>query len=133
PTNRLLDTFADPDPTALVPNGVMKVPAVLVRLLLPIATLISLYFLIRGHNLPGGGFVGGLIMATAIILQYMVGGVIWVEARPRIHPQYWIAVGLLAAVTAAMSVWWTAKPFHAANTVDLILLVLGHAHLSTVL
>jgi multicomponent K+:H+ antiporter subunit A len=133
PTNRLLDTFADPDPKALVPNGVMKVPAVLVRLLLPMATLISLYFLIRGHNLPGGGFVGGLIMATAIILQYMVGGVIWVEARPRIHPQYWIAMGLLAAGTAAMSVWWTAKPFLAANSVDLILPVVGHVHLSTVL
>src|SRR3546814_10391073 len=89
----------------------MKIPAVLVRLLLPMAVLVSLYFLIRGHNLPGGGFVGGLIMATAIILQYMVGGVVWIEARPRIHPQYWIAMGLLAAGTAAMSVWWAAKPF----------------------
>src|SRR3546814_19143367 len=89
----------------------MKIPAVLVRLLLPMAVLVSLYFLIRGHNLPGGGFVGGLIMATAIILQYMVGGVVWIEARPRIHPQYLIAMGLLAAGTAAMSVWWAAKPF----------------------
>ncbi|HWK70610.1 MAG TPA: monovalent cation/H+ antiporter subunit A [Burkholderiaceae bacterium] len=133
PANRLLDTFADPDPKALIPDGVMKVPAVLVRLLLPMAALISLYFLIRGHNLPGGGFVGGLIMATAIILQYMVGGVIWVEARPRIHPQYWIAMGLLAAGTAAMSVWWAAKPFLAANSLDLVLPVIGHVHLSTVL
>ncbi|UYO95071.1 monovalent cation/H+ antiporter subunit A [Pollutimonas sp. M17] len=133
PANRLLDTFADPDPKAPIPDGVMKVPAVLVRLLLPMAALISLYFLIRGHNLPGGGFVGGLIMATAIILQYMVGGVIWVEARPRIHPQYWIAMGLLAAGTAAMSVWWAAKPFLAANSLDLVLPVIGHVHLSTVL
>src|SRR3546814_311266 len=97
------------------------------------AVLVSLYFLIRGHNLPGGGFVGGLIMATAIILQYMVGGVVWIEARPRIHPQYWIAMGLLAAGTAAMSVWWAAKPFLAANSLDLILPLVGHVHLSTVL
>src|SRR3546814_11115526 len=83
--------------------------------------------------LPGGGFVGGLIMATAIILQYMVGGVVWIEARPRIHPQYWIAMGLLAAGTAAMSVWWAAKPFLAANSLDLILPLVGHVHLSTVL
>jgi multicomponent K+:H+ antiporter subunit A len=133
PAGRLLDTFAEPDPHALVPKGVMKIPAVLVRLLLPIAALVSLYFLIRGHNLPGGGFVGGLIMATAIILQYMVGGVIWVEARPRIHPQYWIALGLLMAGTAAMAVWWAAKPFLAAASLDLLLPVVGHVHLSTVL
>src|SRR5690606_12735811 len=123
---RLLDSFADPDPKTLVPDGVMKIPAVLVRLLLPMAALVSLYFLIRGHNLPGGGFVGGLIMATAIILQYMVGGVIWVEARPRIHPQTWISLGLLAAGTAAMSVWWATRPFLSAYSVDFILPLVGH-------
>jgi multicomponent K+:H+ antiporter subunit A len=133
PAGRLLDRFAEPDPRTLVPKGVMKIPAVLVRLLLPIAALVSLYFLIRGHNLPGGGFVGGLIMATAIILQYMVGGVIWVEARPRIHPQYWIALGLVSAGAAAMVVWWAAKPFLAAVSLDLLLPVVGHVHLSTVL
>ena len=131
--DKLLDRFAEPDPSSLIPQGVMKIPAVLVRLLLPIAALISLYFLIRGHNLPGGGFVGGLIMATAIILQYMVGGVIWVEARPRIHPQTWIALGLLAAGSAAISVWWTAKPFLSAISWDIALPVIGHVHFSTVL
>src|SRR3546814_15003908 len=72
-------------------------------------------------------------MATAIILQYMVGGVVWIEARPRIHPQHWIAMGLLTAGTAAMSVWWADKPFLAANRLDLILPLVGHVHLSTVL
>src|SRR3546814_14150747 len=43
PTNRLLDSFAEPDPKAPVPDGVMKIPAVLVRLLLPMAVLVSLY------------------------------------------------------------------------------------------
>lgn len=132
-TSRLLDRFAEPDPKADIPSGVMKVPAVLIRLLLPLAVLISLYFLIRGHNLPGGGFVGGLIMATAIILQYMAGGVIWVEARPRIHPQYWLAVGLLAAGGAAMSAWWAARPLLAAVSRDFHLPLIGHVHLSTVL
>ncbi|SHI02038.1 monovalent cation/H+ antiporter subunit A [Pollutimonas bauzanensis] len=130
---KLLDRFAEPDPKAPIPDGVMKIPAVLVRLLLPMAALVSLYFLIRGHNLPGGGFVGGLIMATAIILQYMVGGVIWVEARQRLHPQNWIALGLLLAGAAAMSVWWASKPFLAAMSWDLMLPVVGHVHLSTVL
>ncbi|PLC49635.1 monovalent cation/H+ antiporter subunit A [Pollutimonas subterranea] len=134
PSNgKLLDHFGEPDPKALIPEGVMKLPAVLVRLLLPIATLISLYFLLRGHNLPGGGFVGGLIMATAIILQYMVGGVIWVEARQSLHPQNLIAIGLLSAGTAAMGVWWASKPFLSAVSLDISLPVIGHVHLSTVL
>ncbi|NYT25642.1 monovalent cation/H+ antiporter subunit A [Alcaligenaceae bacterium] len=130
---KLLDRFSDPDPTALLPHGVMKIPSVLVRLLLPLAAMVSVYFLIRGHNLPGGGFIGGLIMATAIIIQYMVGGVVWVETRQRLHPQYWIAFGLLAAGVAAMGVWWLSKPFLSSVAMDLHLPVLGAVHLSSVL
>ena len=71
-----------------LPSGYMRVPAVLGRLLLPVAGVISVFFLLRGHNAPGGGFVGGLVMATAFIVQYMVSGTMWIEARMSIHPQY---------------------------------------------
>lgn len=126
-------TFTEPDPNADLPEGIMKIPAVLVRLLLPIATLISLYFLLRGHNLPGGGFVGGLIMATAIILQYIVGGVVWVESRPLIQPQTWIALGMLTAGFAAMLVWLYGKPFLSAQNWDLDIPGLGTFHTSSAL
>ena len=111
----------------------MKLPAVLVRLLLPIAALISVYFLLRGHNLPGGGFVGGLIMATAIILQYMVGGVVWVESRPLIQPKTWIALGMLTAGSAAMLVWLYAKPFLSAQSWNLPVPLIGTIHTSSAL
>lgn len=132
-SHKLRGHFAEPDPTSLIPEGVMRIPAVLARLLLPIAALISIYFLLRGHNLPGGGFIGGLIFATALILQYVVGGVVWVEARPRIHPQYWIAVGLLCAGGAAMLVWLASRPFLAALTADITLPLIGTLHISSVL
>ncbi len=125
--------FVEPDPEALLPDGIMRIPAVLLRLLLPVATLISLYFLLRGHNLPGGGFVAGLIMATAIILQYMVSGVVWMESRPLIQPQTWIAVGLLTAGFAAMLVWWFNKPFLSAQSWDLHLPLVGEVHTSSAL
>ena len=46
--------------------------------LLPLALLVSVYIFLRGHNLPGGGFIAGLVTATAFILQYMAHGSQWV-------------------------------------------------------
>src|SRR5690606_38320517 len=116
-----------------LPRDHMRIPAVLVRLLGPMAALVSIYFLLRGHQAPGGGFVGGLVMATAVIVQYMVGGTMWVESRLRIHPQLWIALGLLAAGTAGVLGWFAAAPFLTALTLDLHLPLLGDLHLSSVL
>ncbi len=122
-----------PDPTELLPQGYMMVPAVLVRMLLPMAGLISVFFLLRGHNLPGGGFIGGLVLATAVIVQYMVGGAIWVEARTRIQPLYWIASGLLAAGTAGTIAWFAGRTFLTSLTLDLDLPLIGAIHLSSTL
>jgi multicomponent K+:H+ antiporter subunit A len=109
------------------------VPAVLVRLLAPMAGLVSLYFLLRGHQAPGGGFVGGLVMATAVIMQYMVSGTIWVEARLRILPQFWISLGLLAAGLAGIGAWLAGEPFLTAIAADVPVPLLGPVHISSVL
>jgi multicomponent K+:H+ antiporter subunit A len=106
---------------------------VLVRLLFPMAALVSIYFLLRGHNAPGGGFVGGLVMATAIIVQYMVSGTVWVEARLRIHPQIWVAFGLLAAAAAGFGAWLASRSFLTALAADLHLPLVGDVHVSSVL
>lgn len=132
-TNLLETVFEEPDPHALLPEGVMKFPALLVRLLMPIAVLLSIYFLLRGHNLPGGGFVGGLIMATAIILQYIVSGVVWVENRPLMHPKIWIALGMLTAGGAALIVWRYSEPFLTAHSWFFHLPLIGDIHLSSAL
>ncbi|AHV94322.1 monovalent cation/H+ antiporter subunit A [Bordetella holmesii] len=122
-----------PDVKSPLPQGAMRIPAVLVRLLLPIAVLVSVYLLLRGHNLPGGGFVGGLVMATSVILQYMVGGVYWVESRSRLNPQHWVGLGLLAAGAAAMSAWLALRPFLSALAWDIHVPLIGKIHLSSVL
>jgi multicomponent K+:H+ antiporter subunit A len=122
-----------PDTDELLPSGYMMVPAVLVRLLLPLAGVVSLFFLLRGHNLPGGGFIGGLVLATAVIVQYMVGGAMWVEARTRIQPLSWIAVGLLASGTAGTAAWFASRTFLTSLTYDLHLPLIGDVHLSTTL
>jgi multicomponent K+:H+ antiporter subunit A len=121
------------EPDALLPRGYMKIPAVFVRLLFPMAGLVSLYFLLRGHDAPGGGFVGGLVMATAVIVQYMVGGTIWVERHLRIHPQVWVAAGLLAAAAAGVGAWLASEPFLTSLATDLDLPLIGAIYLSSVL
>ena len=78
--------------------------AALVRLLLPLALLVAVFIFLRGHNLPGGGFIAGLVTAVALIMQYLANGVIWTHERmPRnLHPV--IGIGLLIAVaTGAVS------------------------------
>jgi multicomponent K+:H+ antiporter subunit A len=58
---------------------------------------VALYLLLRGHDLPGGGFVAGVTMAVAFILQYMARGTIWVETRLRVRPIRWMGAGLILA------------------------------------
>ncbi|MBF23625.1 monovalent cation/H+ antiporter subunit A [Neopusillimonas maritima] len=123
-----------PEPKdVLTPSGPLKIPAVLARLLLPMAALVSLFFLLRGHNLPGGGFIAGLIFATAIILQYVVGGVLWVEARQNLKPQYWMGIGLLVSAGAALSAWWSMRPFLSAFKLEVAIPGVGIMPISTVL
>ena len=41
------------------------------KILYPLLSAISLVFFLRGHNLPGGGFIGGLILSLALILRFL--------------------------------------------------------------
>ena len=56
------------------------------RFLLPLMLLFSLFLLVRGHNEPGGGFVGGLVAATAFALVLLVGGSRPGAAAPAVRP-----------------------------------------------
>jgi multicomponent K+:H+ antiporter subunit A len=116
-----------------LPGDYLRIPATIGRMLLPVAGVVSVYFLLRGHNAPGGGFIGGLVMATAIIVQYMTSGVLWVEARLRVHPQYWIGLGLLLAGIVGVAAWFVSAPFLTSIEWDLHVPMLGNLHLSSVL
>ncbi|MGB3610473.1 MAG: monovalent cation/H+ antiporter subunit A [Cellvibrio sp.] len=109
--------------------GYMRIPAVYLRFLLPFMAMVAIYFFLRGHNLPGGGFVAGLIFSTAVILQYMLAGTIWVESRLRMQPYKWIAWGLLIAGTTGLGAWFLGYPFLTSHTAHVTLPLLGELHL----
>jgi len=79
--------------------------------LLPLALLVSAYIFLRGHNLPGGGFIAGLITAVAIIQQYIAHGVHWIKPRIKIDYQWLIAGGILIATATGLGSWIFDKPF----------------------
>jgi multicomponent K+:H+ antiporter subunit A len=79
--------------------------------LLPLALLVSAYIFLRGHNMPGGGFIAGLITAVAIIQQYIAHGVLWIKPRVKIDYQWLIAGGILIAMATGLGAWIFDKPF----------------------
>lgn len=89
----------------------------------------SLVVLLRGHNEPGGGFVAGLVVSIAFIAQYMVSGTRWVEARMRLRPPRWIAVGLLLALLTGLGSWGAGYPFLTTHTAHVHWPLVGEVHL----
>jgi multicomponent K+:H+ antiporter subunit A len=89
----------------------MAIAALMMGLLFPVIGVVAAFLLLRGHDLAGGGFVAGITMAVAFIVQYMARGTIWVEARLHVMPVRWMGFGLLAAGGAGAAAWFFGRPF----------------------
>ena len=111
------------------PQAYLAVPAVLVRLLLPLAAAFAFHLFMRGHNQPGGGFVAGLVLATAFIAQYMVSGTRWVEDRMHLRPPAWIGAGLLVALGTGLGALGFGFPFLTTHTAHVHWPWIGEVHL----
>ncbi len=85
--------------------------SMLARLLLPLALTVSVYVFLRGHNLPGGGFVAGLITSVALVTQYLANGIASVQPRLPRQPARLLALGLLLAAGIGVASWPFGRPF----------------------
>lgn len=81
------------------------------RAILPLALLVSVFIFLRGHNLPGGGFIAGLVTAVALALQYISHGVIWTQARQPIGYHVLAGLGILTAGLTGLGSWFFGYPF----------------------
>jgi multicomponent K+:H+ antiporter subunit A len=115
------------DPAAALP-AYLVVPAVLVRLLLPMAGVFAVYLFLRGHNEPGGGFVAGLVLSIAFLAQYMVSGTRWVEERMNLQPPRWIGWGMVAALATGLGSLLFGYPAFTTHTVHFTVPLLGEIH-----
>src|SRR5690606_24010709 len=85
--------------------------SVIMTWMFPVTIAIAACLFMRGHDLPGGGFAGGVAMAIGFLLQYLAGGTRWVEDRLRILPVRWIAIGILVSTMTGSGSWLFGRPF----------------------
>ncbi|MCQ4307401.1 monovalent cation/H+ antiporter subunit A [Pseudomonas stutzeri] len=104
---------------------------VLSRALLPMALLISVFIFLRGHNLPGGGFIAGLITAVALILQYISHGVTWAQQRQPFSYHGVAGMGVLIAGLTGLGSWLFGHPFLTSAFGHFHLPVIGEFELAT--
>lgn len=99
------------------------------RLIQPLLLMFSIFLLLRGHNAPGGGFAGGLMLASVFALHAIAFDVEAARAALHVSPRHLIALGLLTAVASGlislamklpfMTSLWVAVPFGSIGKLDL--------------
>jgi multicomponent Na+:H+ antiporter subunit B len=73
-----------------------------VRLLIPLLLLYAVFLLWRGHNAPGGGFVGGLVAAAAFVLYSLTAGVPAGRRALGVNPSLLLTWGLAVALLSGI-------------------------------
>ena len=114
-------------------KSAMAIPSLIMTLLFPVIGILALYLLLRGHDLPGGGFVAGVTMAVAFIVQYMAHGTVWVEARLQVLPVLWMGFGLLLAGVTGAAAWLFGRPFLTSSFSYLEIPLIGSIPITTAL
>jgi len=97
-----------------------------IRLLLPLLLLFSVFMLLRGHNEPGGGFVGGLVAAAAITLYALAEGAEEARRLLKLDPRSLIASGLALSLSSGILPLLSGQPFLTALWLPWPLPVLGY-------
>lgn len=73
-----------------------------VRLLMPLLLLFAVFLLLRGHNQPGGGFVGGLVVSASFVLYSIAFGVDAARRALLVRPSTLLGMGLLVALVSGL-------------------------------
>jgi multicomponent K+:H+ antiporter subunit A len=138
---RQLPEVWGPARTGLSTRAEARLPLMLstvARTLLPFALMVSVYLFLRGHNLPGGGFIAGLVTAIALLLQAVAGtqrsdddapaadaeAAARGETRSSARWHVVIGMGVLLTVLTGLGSWVFGYPFLTST--------FGHPHLPVI-
>jgi multicomponent Na+:H+ antiporter subunit B len=81
------------------------------KFVLPLLLLFSIFVLLRGHYLPGGGFVGGLVASIAFVLHSFANTLKDTRELMRIHPGFLMPFGLLIGLLSAVLPMFLGRPY----------------------
>jgi multicomponent Na+:H+ antiporter subunit A len=99
---------------------------VIVRILFHTIIVVSLYVLLAGHNLPGGGFAGGLIAGMALVMRYVAGGRHELGAAAPTDAGTLLGAGMTLAVACAIVPLFFGQAPLTSTYWDAVLPLVGH-------
>ena len=82
-----------------------------VRLLIPLLLLFAVFLTLRGHHQPGGGFVGGLVVAASFVLYSIAFSVDAARRALLVRPSTLLGTGLLVALVSGLPAVLAGQPF----------------------
>ncbi|MBY5162644.1 MnhB domain-containing protein [Salsipaludibacter albus] len=97
------------------------------------AVLFGLFLLFAGHNAPGGGFVSGLVIGTALVLRYVAGGAAEVDRVLPLEEHVLLGAGLLLAFASGAAGWIFGGAFLYGAKATLEIPVLGTVNATSAL
>ena len=97
-----------PTPAPLTGDPILRSTS---RAVFALVLLFAFLLLWRGHNAPGGGFIAGLVVAIALIMQYIASGYAWAATRARVDAQAMIGGGVAIAGLTGIAAWYFGRPF----------------------
>ncbi|MCF8609497.1 Na+/H+ antiporter subunit A [Gordonia sp. HY285] len=101
------------------------------RVVFPTLVILSLYLFFAGHNAPGGGFAGGLVMGLALVLRYLAGGRYELGEALPVEAGTILGAGLFVSATTAVSSLFLGAPALSSAVIDVHLPVFGDIHIVT--
>ena len=104
---------------------------VIVRILFHTIIIVSLFVLLAGHNLPGGGFAGGLVAGMALVMRYVAGGRYELGAAAPTDAGRLLGTGMTIAVACAMAPLLFGLPPLKSVFFELDVAALGHIEFVT--
>ena len=101
--------------------------------IVPLQLMFSVFLLLRGHDEPGGGFIGGLVAASAFVLYAFAFGARSTLRLLRVSPRDILAAGLLFALASTIPALLSGQPLLTAHWWQFPLPGESYLKLSTVL
>ncbi|MEV4223152.1 Na+/H+ antiporter subunit A [Nonomuraea sp. NPDC049725] len=101
------------------------------RLTFHTVLVLSVYLLLVGHSLVGGGFAGGIVAGLAITVRYLAGGRYELAAAVPVHAGVLLGAGLTLSTGTALAGLLSSGAALTMLAADVTVPLLGTLHLST--